>query len=77
MTDVCRATATQAVLDYTGNYRCILAQAKEACSEALAELAATDLSPTASDPRSRPDYWVGQLQYLLAYLVIAIEQTES
>jgi len=77
MADTCCATATQATSDYTSNYQCILSQAREACSDALAELAVTDLSPIAGNPQSRPDYWVGHLQYLLAYLLFAIEQAES
>ena len=53
----------------------VVDHARAVCSEALADLAATDLS--AGDLRSRPEYWVGQLQFLLGYLLVALDETEQ
>jgi DNA mismatch repair protein MutH len=75
MNGTCSAPATPETPVDT--HRCVLDHAREVCGEALAELAATELSPVSGDLRSRPDFWVGQLQYLLCYLLVAIEQTDS
>lgn len=57
-------------------YPCAVQHAMESCSDALAELAATDLSRNA-DPRSWPEYWVTHLQYLMGYLLVVMEETET
>jgi hypothetical protein len=69
--------ATPQVANYSDGARCVLAQARDAAWDALADLAQADLSRDASDLRQRPEYWVGHLQYLLGYLLIAVEQSES
>lgn len=68
--------ATHETPNHSEIFRCVLGHARDAAGEALAELASADLSPHASDPRLRPEYWVVHLQYLLGYLLIAMEQAE-
>jgi hypothetical protein len=69
--------ATHREPNYSEVSRCVLSHARDAARDALLDLARTDVSPDASDPRRRPEYWVGHLQYLLGYLLIAMEQSES
>lgn len=60
----------------TYQHHCVVDHIRESCWEALAEVTALDLSPT-GDPKHRPEYWVGVLEYLLGQLLIATESPDS
>lgn len=61
---------------HTGEYHCVLDHARAVCTEALADLAGTTLDAHAQDLKHRPEFWVGQLQFLMGYLLIAIDEAD-
>lgn len=76
----CCATDTMVATRASENnplaYRCGVDHIREAAWEALADLASTDLSRD-GEVRARPEFWVGQLEYLLGALLIATETEQS
>lgn len=68
--------STRELAKYTSQHPCALDHAREACWEALADLAATDLSRTGTR-RQSPEFWLGHLEYLLGHLLVTMEQAES
>lgn len=69
--NVCQVSATPGTSSHPS---CAVDHARAVCTAALADLAATDLD--GGDLRSRPDYWVGQLQFLLGYLLVVLDEAD-
>ena len=68
--------ATRLPSSYPSACHCFVIHARDAASDALAELAATELSAT-GNPRQRPEFWVEHLRFLLGYLLVSLEETDS
>lgn len=57
---------------------CKVDRAREACSEALAELAGMDLSNApGTDPRRTYTFWEGMLETHLGYLLLTLEEQDA
>lgn len=57
---------------------CRVRRAREACSETLMDIAGLDLSMKPGTPPCRtPDYWLGVLQGVTAYLLITMEEADA